>query len=135
MNSQEIKNEHGGHHTGDSAAASKASTAYLPDSPPSYEKLLKEGSSSSLYAGRSSYLREEALREKNLPAAAAAVSRKATTAVTAAPGMYENDADREGLRQMLNSLRKVKQLFKKLNSRLLKLQCRKIKRGVHEIHI
>jgi hypothetical protein len=79
--------------------------SYLPDSPPSYEKILKDGGSSH-YAGRSSYLREEALRETKNPPLAPAVRKTGAAAVPAAPGMYENDADREGLRQMLSSLRK-----------------------------
>ncbi len=79
--------------------------SYLPDSPPSYEKILKDGGSSH-YAGRSSYLREEALRETKNPPPAPAARKTGAAAVPAAPGMYENDADREGLRQMLSSLRK-----------------------------
>jgi hypothetical protein len=80
--------------------------SYLPDSPPSYEKILKDGGGSSHYAGRSSYLREEAMRETKNPPPAPAVRKTGAAAVPAAPGMYENDADREGLRQMLSSLRK-----------------------------
>ena len=72
----------------------------LPDSPPSYER--DYGSSS--YVGRSSYLKEESRREE---------SRRQSSSLTKsqgpryeAPGGYDNDQDREGLRQMLSSLRR-----------------------------
>ena len=91
--------------TPSSGAAASAAKSYLPDSPPSYETLGSgSGSGSAHYAGRSSYLQEEALREKNVVGTA---EKKSTTRqAQAAPGLYENDADREGLRQMLSSLRK-----------------------------
>jgi hypothetical protein len=88
------------------AGQESAGKSYLPDSPPSYEKLLKENSGSAHYTGRPTYLREEAAREKNLPAAAEKKNVMAVRQQPVAPGMYENDADREGLRQMLSSLRK-----------------------------
>jgi len=72
---------------------------YLPDSPPSYEK----DYGSSHYTGRSSYLREVSRRES-----ITASSSKSQTKVSKqqAPGMYDNDDDREGLRQMLSSMRR-----------------------------
>ena len=65
-----------------------------PDSPPSYDK---EHS----YNGRSSYLKEERARE----------TRRSSTTTKPKPqpvvaGLYENDQDRESLRQALNGLRK-----------------------------
>jgi len=75
------------------------SKKYLPDSPPSYEK----EDYSSHYTGRSSYLKEESRRETR----AASTSRTLTkTSKIVAPGMYDNDEDREGLRQMLSSMRR-----------------------------
>lgn len=47
--------------------------------------------------GRSSYLKQEVNHKEVQP-------KKAT--VQKAPGLYENDTDREGLRQMLSGLRR-----------------------------
>jgi len=72
---------------------------YLPESPPSYEKY----DYASHYSGRSSYLKEEARRDSLTKSASKTEVR---TTKTQAPGMYENDDDREGLRQMLSSMRR-----------------------------
>jgi len=78
---------------------------YLPDSPPSYEK--QEYASAS-YTGRSSYLREEARKEESRRDSLTRSASKSQikTTKTQAPGMYDNDDDREGLRQMLSSMRR-----------------------------
>jgi len=72
---------------------------YLPESPPSYEKQ----DYTSHYIGRSSYLKEEARRD-SLKKSSSKSQIKTTT--TQAPGMYDNDDDREGLRQMLSTMRR-----------------------------
>ena len=79
---------------------SKTSKKTLPESPPSYEK---DYSTKSSYVGRSSYLKEESRREET-----SRVSGQSKSKVSSyvAPGLYDNDADREGLRQMLSSLRR-----------------------------
>ena len=69
----------------------------LPESPPSYEK-----ETASSYVGRSSYLKEESRRDTR--ELTAATKTKVTR--TEAPGLYNNADDREGLRQMLSSLRR-----------------------------
>lgn len=76
-----------------------SSKKYLPESPPSYEKQ----DYSSHYTGRSSYLREESRRDSLTKSAS---NSKIKTTKTEAPGMYDNDEDREGLRQMLSSMRR-----------------------------
>ena len=78
------------------------SKKYLPESPPSYEKDF--GSSS--YVGRSSYLVEESRREDRSSYSSYKSTETKTREKTEAPGMYTNDNDREGLRQMLSSLRR-----------------------------
>lgn len=77
------------------------SKKYLPESPPSYEKQ----DYSSHYTGRSSYLKEESRRD-SLTKSASKSQIKTTVTKTQAPGMYDNDDDREGLRQMLSSMRR-----------------------------
>ena len=88
-------------------ATKAVTTSYLPDSPPSYER---DYSSSSHYTGRSSYLREVAQREQRTTTTTArsSLAQQATKTKTkeTAPGLYTNDDDREGLRQMLSSLRR-----------------------------
>ena len=74
----------------------------LPDSPPSYEK----DYSSSSYVGRSSYLKEESRREESRRQSASSSVTKSRGPRNEAPGGYDNDQDREGLRQMLSSLRR-----------------------------
>jgi hypothetical protein len=76
------------------------SKKYLPDSPPSYEK---QDYASHSYTGRSSYLKEESRRD-SLTRSASKTQIK--PAQTQAPGMYDNDDDREGLRQMLSTMRR-----------------------------
>jgi len=78
---------------------SNGKTSYLPESPPSYEK---EENGYAHYSGRSSYLREEARKEQKAPTKPVA----RTKTKPQAPGMYENDDDREQLRQMLSSMRR-----------------------------
>ena len=73
------------------------SSRHGADSPSKYEK----DYSGSSYVGRSSYLVEESRRERQ-----EVKKSESRTTVPAAPGMYENDTDREGLRQMLSSLRR-----------------------------
>lgn len=72
---------------------------YMPESPPSFEKITP---GTSVYLGRSSFLIEEKRKEQ--------VEKKSETKSysmkSAAPGMYENDTDRENLRQMLSGLRR-----------------------------
>ena len=77
--------------------SSSHSTRNVPDSPPRYEK----DYSGSSYVGRSSYLVEESRRERQ-----EVKKSDSKTSAVQAPGMYENDNDREGLRQMLSSLRR-----------------------------
>ena len=79
------------------AERSSLSSRHVPDSPPRYEKDF----SGSSYVGRSSYLVEESRREKQT-----VTKSESKASVPAVPGMYENDSDREGLRQMLSSLRR-----------------------------
>ena len=74
----------------------------LPDSPPSYEK----DYSSSSYVGRSSYLKEESRREEARRQSSSSVTKTSRGVRNEAPGGYDNDQDREGLRQMLSSLRR-----------------------------
>ena len=76
---------------------SSLSSRHVPDSPPRYDKDF----SGSSYVGRSSYLVEESRREKQQ-----VTKSESKASVPAVPGMYENDSDREGLRQMLSSLRR-----------------------------
>ena len=76
---------------------SSHSTRNVPDSPPRYEK----DYSGSSYVGRSSYLVEESRRERQ-----EVKKSDSKASVPLAPGLYENDNDREGLRQMLSSLRR-----------------------------
>lgn len=76
---------------------SSHSTRNLPDSPPRREK----DYSGSSYVGRSSYLVEESRRERQ-----EVKKSDSKASVSLAPGLYENDNDREGLRQMLSSLRR-----------------------------
>ena len=71
----------------------------IPDSPPSYEKDYTKTS----YVGRSSYLVEESRRESKEITKS---SSKTKVSNVQAPGLYDNDKDREGLRQMLSSLRR-----------------------------
>ena len=78
-------------------AHTSGSRRVLPESPPSYEK---EAASS--YVGRSSSLKEESRRDTR--ELTAATKTKVTR--TEAPGLYNNADDREGLRQMLSSLRR-----------------------------
>eukprot|EP00092_Neocalanus_flemingeri_P014217 GFUD01015337.1.p1 GENE.GFUD01015337.1~~GFUD01015337.1.p1 ORF type:complete len:1160 (-),score=218.81 GFUD01015337.1:340-3819(-) len=72
---------------------------YLPESPPSYEKQ----DYTSHYTGRSSYLKEESRRDSLTKSSS---KTEIKTAKPLAPGMYDNDDDREGLRQMLSSMRR-----------------------------
>lgn len=72
----------------------------LPDSPPSYER----DYTSSSYVGRSSYLKEESRREESRQSSASVTRPRGVR--NEAPGGYDNDQDREGLRQMLSSLRR-----------------------------
>ena len=73
----------------------------LPDSPPSYER----DYASSSYVGRSSYLKEESRREESRRQSSSSVT-KTRGVRNEAPGGYDNDQDREGLRQMLSNLRR-----------------------------
>ena len=70
----------------------------ISDSPPLYEK------SSSIYMGRSSYLKKEMCN--GYKEHKEETKSTSSTKSSAAPGMYENDTDREGLRQMLSGLRR-----------------------------
>lgn len=76
----------------------KKTTAFLPESPPHYDQ---DQQYSSHYLGRSSYLKEERSKEERKNNA---VSKPKPQPVVA--GMYENDRDREALRQALSGLRK-----------------------------
>ena len=107
-----------------------SSRKYLPESPPSYEKdsgsssyvgrssyLMEESrrksppsyekdTGSSSYVGRSSYLVEESRRENKSSLSSYKSTETKTREKTEAPGLYTNDNDREGLRQMLSSMRR-----------------------------
>jgi len=74
-------------------------TSYLPDSPPSYDR---ESSSYSTYAGRSSYLKEERVKDDRYINSTSSKPKKEPVVA----GLYENDMDREQLRQALSGLRK-----------------------------
>lgn len=73
--------------------------SYLAESPPSYDR---EPTTSS-YVGRSSYLKEERNKEDRR---GSTTSSKSTKKEPVVAGLYENDRDRENLRQSLAGLRK-----------------------------
>ena len=75
-------------------------TSYLPDSPPSYDR--EPSSSYSTYAGRSSYLKEERVKDDRYINSTSSKPKKEPVVA----GLYENDMDREQLRQALSGLRK-----------------------------
>ena len=81
-----------------------ANNNHLPESPPSYEK---QSYSNSSYMGRSAYLLQQQQEDNSKSERTEARSSYSSSkSAASAPGLYENDQDREGLRQMLSGLRR-----------------------------
>ena len=85
-----------------SAESNGITDKYSSNSKTSWRDIVyADTNSSSSYLGRSSYLKQEKEESKQ---ESSKIKKSASSAVVA--GMYENDSDREGLRQMLSSMRR-----------------------------